>query len=130
MSVIDSHGHFSLVSCLVGYNNGLFAISRRKSKFPVREGNSCSVHGDAVNILFINRNRLRFTIGLAVYNAGNQRINIIQNNAVGIDIAGVTGAIGQLCVDHIFVIRFNVKRTRVCSKYAGVQFVNGKFLVA
>ena len=83
VTVIYRYGNFSrYIARLVGGNDFLCALCRRQSKLIVLERNFCAVYSHAVDIFFVNRYSLRSTVDLAVFNAFNNRGNIIQHDTV------------------------------------------------
>ena len=83
VTVIYRYGNFSrYIARLVGSNDFLCALCRRQSELIVLERNFFAVYSHAVDIFFVNRYSLRSTVGLAVFNAFNNRGNIIQHDTV------------------------------------------------
>ena len=90
MPVVDRYGHFGGVARFVGNNYFLLTVCRGENKAAVFiERDRRSVYGDGICIFFGNCNRLRFAVGLAVFNAADYRLNIIKRYAVGTKICYV-----------------------------------------
>ena len=88
--VCPNLGHIACVARFVGNNYFLLAVCRRENKAAVFiERDLRSVYGDGICIFFGNCNRLRFAVGLAVFNAADYRLNIIKRYAVGTKICYV-----------------------------------------
>ena len=79
MPVVDRYGHVGGVARLVGDNDFLLAVCGSEGKAVVFvKRDLCAVYGNGINILLINSNGLCLTIGLAVLNTADYRMNIIK----------------------------------------------------
>ena len=79
MTVVDCYGHLCIIARFVGNNYLLLTVCRWENKTSVCiKRNRRAVYGNGINILLINSNGLCLTIGLAVLNTADYRLNIIK----------------------------------------------------
>ena len=123
MPVVNRYGHFGGVAGLVGSNNLLLAVCRRKNKTAVFvKRDLCAVHGDGVYILFVNGDRLCFTIGLAVFYAADDRLNIVNCYAVGTKVCYIQARVNKHCINNVFPASVYAKRLLISAKYERLKF--------
>ena len=127
MPVVDRYGHFGGVARLVGDNDFLLAVCRSKGKAAAFvKCELLSVHGDGVHILFVNGDRLRLAVGLAVFYAGDNGACSVKHNAVRTYIIRIACIISQSDIDNVFVIGVNAERCGVCCKCGTCKFCFGQ----
>ena len=130
MPVVDRYGHFGGVARLVGDNDSLLAVCGSEGKAVVFvKRDLCAVHGDGVQILFVNGNYLRLAVGLAVLNAGDNGACSVKHNAVRADVVRIACIIGQSDIDNVFVIGVNAKRSGVRCEGHAVKLRFCQFLI-
>ena len=130
MPVVDRYGHLGGVAGLVGSNDLLLAVCRRENKAAVFvKRDLCAVYGDGIHIFLGDRNRLCFTIGLAVLNAGDNRACAVKHNAVRANAVRIARRIGQSDIDNIFVIGVNAERCGVRREGHAVKLRFCQFLI-
>ena len=106
MPVVYRHGHLGGVACLIGDNDFLFAVCRRKNKAVVLvKLDRRSIYGNCIYILLVNCNCLCLAVGLAVFNAADYRPDIIERYAVGAKICYIKALINKHCINNIFSVR-------------------------
>jgi len=127
MPVVDRYGHFGGVARLVGDNNLLLAVRRREDKAAAFvKLDLRSVHGDGVHILFVNGDRLRLAVGLAVLNAGDHRLNIVKRYAVGTEVCYVQALINEHCINNILTVGVYAERLLVPAEYESLKLRLGE----
>lgn len=90
MTVVDCYGHLCIISRFVGDNYLLLTVCRWENKTSVCiKRNHRTVYGNGINILLINNNGLCLTIGLAILNTADYRLNIIKRYTVGAKVCYV-----------------------------------------
>lgn len=125
------YGYCSFILCFVGNNDCLCTLCRIQRKLIVCiECNLCAVYFHTFNIFFRNGNRLCFTVGLAVFNAGNYGSNAIKHNDLGINVCYIAACVGQLCINNILVTGVDTKHLGVCGKGCTCKFRFVQFLIA
>ena len=118
MPVVDRYGHLGGVARLVGDNDSLLAVCGSEGKAIVFvKRDLCAVHGDGVHILFVNGDRLRLTIDLAIFYATDDRLNIVKRYAVGTKVCYVHALVNKHCINNIFPIGVYAKRLLISAKY-------------
>lgn len=106
MPVVDRYGHFGGVARLIGDNDPLPAVCRSKGKAAVFvKRDRRAVYGDGIHIFLVDRDRLRLAIGLAVFYAADDRLNIVNSQTVGTKICYVQALINEHCINNIFSVR-------------------------
>ena len=127
MPIVDRHGHLSGVAGFVGDYDSLPAFRRRESKAAAFvKCDLCAVYGDGVHILFVNGDRLRLAVGLAVFYAGDHGACAVKHNAVRANVVHVARLIGKSDIDNIFVIGVNAERCGVRCEGHAVKLRFGK----
>ena len=130
MPVVDRYGHFGGVARLVGDNDFLPAVRRREDKAAAFvKCDLLSVYGDGIHILFVNGDRLRLAVGLAVFYAGDHRACAVKHNAVRANVVHVARRIGQSDIDNILVIGVNAERCGVRCEGHAVKLRFCQFLI-
>ena len=130
MPVVDRHGHFGGVARLVGDNDFLLAVCRSKGKAAgcVKRDRRAD-YGNGIHILFVNGDRLRLAVGLAVFYAGDHRACAVKHNAVRANVVHVARRIGQSDIDNVFVIGVNAERCGVRCEGHAVKLRFCQFLI-
>ena len=127
MPVVDRYGHFGGVARLVGDNDFLLAVCRREDKAAgCVKCDRRAVYSDGVHILFVNGDRLRLAVGLAVFYAGDNRACSVKHNAVRANVVRIARRIGQFDIDNVFVIGVNAERCGVYCEGHAVKLRFGK----
>ena len=99
-------GHFSGVACVIGDNDLLLTVRRREGKAACFvERDRRAVYGNGINVLFVNGDRLRLAVGLAILNAGNNGPNIVKRYTVRAEICYVQALVNKHCINNIFSVR-------------------------
>ena len=130
MPVVDRYGHFGGVACLVGSNNLLLAVCRREGKAVVFVKRDLrAVYGDSVHILFVNGDRLCFTVGLAVFYAADDRLNIIKCYTVGTKVCYIQPRVNKHCINNVFPVGVYAKRLLISAEYKRLKLRLGKILI-
>ena len=123
MPVVNRYGHFGGVAGLVGDNDFLFTVRRRENKAVVFiERDLCAVYGDGVHILLVNGDRLCFTIGLAVFYAADDRLNIVNCYAVGTKVCYIQVRVNKHRINNVFPVSVYAKRLLISAKYERLKF--------
>ena len=103
--VVYRYGHFGGVAGLIGDDYFLFAVRRRENKAAVFvKRDRRAVYGNGINMLFINHNSLRFAVGLAVFYAADDRLNIVKRYSVGAKICYVHALVNEHYINNIFTV--------------------------
>ena len=106
MPVVYRHGHFGGVARLIGNDYPLPAVCRSKDKAAVFvKRDRRAVYGDGIHILFVNGDCLRLAVGLAVLNAADDRLNIVNSQTVGTELCYVQALINEHCINNIISVR-------------------------
>ena len=131
MAVINCYGNSGFVARLVSDNDCLCSISRIQCKLIIAvKSNLFAVHCHGVDIFLRDRNGLCRTIGLAVFNTGDNGNSCVKHHAICIDICYVSACIGQSGINYILVIGIDTKRRAVFREGHFFQLVFGKLLFA
>ena len=127
MPVVDRHGRLCGVAGLVGDNDLLLAVCRSEGKAAVFVKRDLrSVYSDDGDMLLVNGDRLRRTIGLAVFYAGDNRACAVKHDAVRANVVRIARLIGQSDIDNVFVIGVNTERCGVRCEGHAVKLRFGK----
>ena len=131
MTAINGYGSGGFVTRLVGDNDCLCSLSRIQCKLIITvKNNLLAVHCYSVNIFLRDSNGLCRTIGLAVFNTGDNGNGCVKHHTICIDIYCVSACIGQFCINYILVIGIDTKRRAICREGHFCKLVFGKCLIA